>query len=466
MTSDAEISGLADNKVPAPPKETRGPRFAAMVGTTATTQVANLFLSTAASVIVARMLGPEGKGTVTFLLTVSSFLYSFGHLGIGSAITYRVSRGLTEARIAAGYAVMLSLGLGLACFGGAVLVIAPRYANWTDAAVVVIGLTLTPLMFMEDYLGRTLGGLLKIHQQNLVAIVKNVLALVFLGLLVWRFDQGVGGAMGAYVLAAVGAVAMLLFFTWRYAGMTFRFDPAFLKGAVGYGFLSYLLLLSNLMVYKVDIFFVKGFLGNTQLGFYSVGAALAGLIWMIPNAIGFVLLPVSARRASERSELALRLCRIQMGVNVLAGPLLAAAAPLLILIYGERFWPALWPLYALLPGILMHPIFKYLTTNLAARGEQRVPLLISIGGLILDVALILLLVPRSAWYGGIVGAGLASTIAYSWKALALALYYVRYRGARYRDIFWPTRSDWRSLWSLRKEVFNRLRLRGRKAAAK
>ncbi|HET6441306.1 MAG TPA: oligosaccharide flippase family protein, partial [Phycisphaerae bacterium] len=248
MTSDAEISGLTDNNEPAPPKEERGPRFAAMVGTTATTQVAGLFLSTAASVIVARMLGPEGKGTITFLLAVPSFLHSFGHLGIGSAITYRVSRGLTEARVAAGYAVMLSLGLGLACFGGALAVILPRYPNWTDAAVVVIGLTLTPLLFMENYLGRTLSGLLKIHQQNLVTVIKHVLTVTFLGLLVWWLGKGVGGALGAYVLATAGAVAMLFFFTWRYAGFAFRFDPAFLKGTVGYGLMAYLLLLSNLMV--------------------------------------------------------------------------------------------------------------------------------------------------------------------------------------------------------------------------
>jgi O-antigen/teichoic acid export membrane protein len=419
-----------------------------MVGTTATAQVAGLFLGTAASVIVARMLGPEGKGAVTFLLTVASFLHTFGHLGIGSAITYRVSRGLTEARVAAGYAVMLSLGLGLACFGGALVVILPRYTNWTEAAVVVIGLMLTPLLFMEDYLGRTLNALLKIHQNNLVAVAKGVLTIVFLGLLVWWFDQGVGGAMGAYVLAAVGTVAMQIFFTWRHAGFTFRFDPAFLKGAVGYGFLSYLLLLSNQMVYKVDIFFVKGFLGNTQLGFYSVSAALAGFLWLIPNAIGHVLLPVAARQTSERSELALKLCRLQMGVSVVAGPLLAAAAPLLIMIYGERFWPALWPFYALLPGVLFYPVFKFLTIDLAARGKQRVPLLISVGGLILDVALVLLLVPRTAWYGGIVGAGLASTIAYSAMALAMAAYFIRQCGARFSDIYIPTRSDWNSILSL------------------
>jgi O-antigen/teichoic acid export membrane protein len=241
---------------------------------------------------------------------------------------------------------------------------------------------------------------------------------------------------------------MFFFFTWRHAGFSFRFDPAFLKGAVGYGFLSYLLMLSNMMVYKVDIFFVKGFLGNTQLGFYSVAAGLAGFLWLIPNAIGLVLLPVSAKRASERSELALKLCRLQMGVSVLAGPLLAASAPLLILIYGERFWPALWPLYALLPGVLMFPVFKYLTIDMAARGKQWLPLLVSIGGVLLDVALVVLLVPLGTWYGGIVGAGLASTVAYSAMALAMAAYFVRQCGARFSDIYIPTRSDWKSILSL------------------
>jgi O-antigen/teichoic acid export membrane protein len=448
MTSDAEIPGLPDNGEPPPPKKARGPRFAAMVGTTAATRVAGLLLSTAAAVIIARMLGPEGKGTLAFLLTLSSFLHSFGHLGIGSAITYRISRGLTPAPVAASYAVMLALALGLACFGGALLVVVPRYESWGEAALVVIGLSMTPLLFLNNYLGHTLIGQLKIHQGNVVAFVQHLLTLALVGIVVWWLGKGVGGTMGAYVLAEAGAVAMLLFFIWRYTGFRFRWDPAFLKGALGYGVLSYLLLLCNTMVYKVDVFFVKGFLGDTQLGFYSVAVSLAQLFWLVHRSIGLVLIPVVARQTSERSELALRLCRLQMGLSVIAGPLLAAAAPLLILIYGERFWPSLWPLYALLPGILLFPVFGFLTVDLAARGKQRVPLLISLGGVIVDVALVLLLVPRTSWYGGIVGAGLASTVSYSMMALAMSMYFVTRRGARFSEIYIPKRADWESVVSL------------------
>jgi len=458
MTSDAEISGLPDNGELPPPKEARGPRFAAMVGTTATTHVAGLFLSIAASVIVARMLGPEGKGTITFIIAMASFLHTFGHLGIGSAITYRVSRGLTPAPVAAGYAVMLSLGLGLACFGGALVVILPRYTNWTDAAVVVIGLTLTPLLFLENYLGRTLSGLLKIHQKNLVAVVKHVLKIVFLGLLVWWLGKGVGGAMGAYVLALAGAVAMLFFFTWRHAGFAFRFDRAFLKGAVGYGILAYLLLFSNQMVYKVDIFFVKGFLGDTQLGFYSVAATLAGLLMMLPMAIGNVLFPVSASDASGGQRRLLRLCRLHIGFSCFGGPLLGILVPPLVyLAYGPSFFPAIWPFYALLPGVLLDPIGRYLTIYQAAQGHQRIPLAFSIAALALDVALVVLLVPRSAWYGGIVGAGIASSLAYGMKAMALALHFSRAKGIPMRSMLVPNVSDWQVLGSLAARVWSRIR---------
>ena len=438
-----------------------GGQFAAFAGSTTLANTTALVLGVAASIIAARALGPTGKGTLMFLRTVPNMVFAMGNLGIGSAIAYRIARGLTPAPRMAGLALVSGVAFGLAGILVALVFMGPPNKLWGQVSpwVVWVALAMLPLIFLENFLGRTLIAQLNVHHVSGALIVGAVVTCSSLAVVLLLLKADVPGAVLAYTGPKVLVVVLLLIMVWRQVGFSLHFDRTMLVATLGYGIIAHLLLFSNQMVYKVDIFFVKAWQGDAQLGLYSVSAQLAQLFWLMPNALSKVLRPVASRDSEERSRHALGLCRMQSAVNIVGGPILVAVAPLLIRLYGIRFQPAVWPFYALLPGVLMLPIYKYLVTDLTARGKQRFALLVSLSGLSVDVVLVALLVPRGAWYGGIVGAGIASTVAYSLMALAMASYYVRRRGVRYRDIFVPTRSDWLAVSSLAKTVLDRIRRR-------
>ena len=435
--------------------------FTAFAGSSIAAYVARLVLGMAASILTARILGPDGKGILVFLTEVPAMLYALAHLGLGTAFAYRVARGLSDPRVVASYAALAGIVLGLACFGGALLAVGPGNEIWGQVSpwVVVVAMSLVLLLFLEGFLGETLVGRLKIHHRNFVLVSRSVFTVALTGLFLGLFKWGVAGG----VLASLGslgvAVSMQFFFVLRFVGFRLRLDRELIRKSLTYGILTYLLLLSNTLVYRIDIFFVKGWLGDGALGIYSTAAGLAQLFWLLPSALTGVLFPVAAQAAGRKSTHALRLCRLQMALTLVAGPLLAGMAPLVILLYGQRFMPALWPFYALLPGTLILPIFKYLATDLAARGIQKIPLLISLLGLTVDVGLIIWWVPLEGWYGGIVGAGMASTMAYSLMAIVAAAHFSRVRDVRMREIFVPQRSDLQALMSLPGRAWRRIRTR-------
>jgi len=454
---NGDEQGTAESSRPTPPSG----RFTGFVGFTALANIVTIVCGFLGSLLVAYALGPEGKGALQFLITIPGTVFAATNLGFGTAIMYRISRGLAPARAAVGFGLVAGAVLGTLGVLGTFLVLGPGHPIWGNVALwgILVAGALTPLLFLHKFLGGALSGTFQIHYQSLSLIIHQVGILLFLLVFLVLVPMGVSGGALAHVLALGAATALQFGVLWRLVGVSFHFDRRLLLGSLGYGILNYLMLLSNQLVYRVDIFFVKAWQGDAQLGLYSVAASMAQIFWLLPYATSAVLFPFAATGNGGRESRSLRLCRLQMALSLLGAPVLAGLIPLVIYLYPARFSAAIWPSYALLPGVLLMPIFKYLATDLAAHGNQRVPLLISVIGLTVDVGLVILLVPRAAWYGGIVGAGLASTVAYSLMALASAAYY-RWTGrAALRDILVPAAADFRYLYRFPGRLWQRLRQR-------
>ena len=66
--------------------------FALTNAETFSVRVASFLLAAISSIIIARTLGPTGKGIATIILLYYTLLFSFGHLGIGRSMTYYLGK--------------------------------------------------------------------------------------------------------------------------------------------------------------------------------------------------------------------------------------------------------------------------------------------------------------------------------------------------------------------------------------
>jgi O-antigen/teichoic acid export membrane protein len=394
----------------------RSGRFSRQVGLTFVAQGTITLFALGNAAIVARWLGPGGKGTLALALLLPSMLGLFLGGGIGVANVYFAGSGrLDLPRLTANSTAFALMGtalgsliVGVAMATGLLGKLVPGVAAWT----ILLAMGLLPIALLNGYYSSLLQGLQRFASANAVNLVQGGLTLAFTALLVIGLGWGLGGAIVAVLCAGLSALAITVALLHRLGG---RFRPRWnrpvMRATLSFGLRGFVGNVLQFFNYRLDVFIVNYFLGPAGVGIYGSSVALAELLWYLPNAVGFVIFPKSAAtRPEEMNRFTPRVFAITLGLTAGGAVVLALAGSYLIqLIYGPAFASAYGPLLALLPGVVLLGAAKVLTNEIAGRGYILYNSINSGLGLILTVALDLALIPRY----GVLGAAIASSAAYT-----------------------------------------------------
>ncbi len=400
--------------------------FARNVATTFLTQVVSLVIGVANAAIVARWLGPEGKGSLALALLIPSTLALFLSGGIPAANVYFVgSRRLSVAQVTQN-ATLLALvgvvaGLILTALGLATGLL-QRLAPSVPASLIVLATVGLPGAVVNSFFSAILQGMQRIRTVNVITFLQSILTLGLTILLVIGLGWGINGAVVAAVGAALGVTILLAWQVWRAGGrLRPHYDSAILRQTLAFGLRGYVGNLLQFFNYRLDLFIVGILLGPAAVGIYTAAVALAELLWHLPNAVSFVIFPkASASRTEDLNRLTPRIFALTLGITVVGGIFIALLGRQLIqTIYSDLFLAAYQPLLALLPGVILLGGGKVLTNEIAGRGFVHYNSVNAGLALVLTVIFDLLLIPR--W--GVLGASWASTIAYSAIFLTAVLFY-------------------------------------------
>jgi O-antigen/teichoic acid export membrane protein len=176
------------------------------------------------------------------------------------------------------------------------------------------------------------------------------------------------------------------------------------------------------LVLRLDLLIVKYILGSEQTGYYSVAVNMAEMINVLPIIVGTILFPrLSAMSSDQQRWDFARLVARWVGLTVLfiAGVVALVAGPLVALLYGRSFLPAVPALAWLMPGIVMLSINTIYMNYFASTGMPLITVYSPGAAAVLNVLLNIKLIP----FLGIVGASVSSTVAYG-MMLAISLVYL------------------------------------------
>lgn len=401
-------------------------RFIKDTLTTVSTQIIGVILGLASAIIIARVLGPSGKGAYTLIILVPTLLATFGTLGIGVANLYFVGKRKYKLADITSNSVVLASGLGIlfaATFLAYFYYFQPSFLKGADPLCVLIATLVLPFSLLTAYFSHILLGEQKINKYNLIHLVQISSFLVFLLFFLIIIERSVLSVIMAWVFATLVTTITSILLVRRLTpiGLSFHF-PLF-KDSIKFGIQGYVGNAISLLVYRVDMFMVNFFMGVTFVGYYSVAVALAETLWYFPGAVGMVILSRTPRLNSEEAnEFTPKICRNTIFLTLLAAVLLFVFGKIIInLFFGASFLPALKPLWIILPGIVTLSISKVLDNELIGRGK---PIIGTIGAAIslaVNIPLNLLLIPM--W--GIEGAAFASTVSYSLTAVWSLIAFMR-----------------------------------------
>jgi glycosyltransferase involved in cell wall biosynthesis/O-antigen/teichoic acid export membrane protein len=393
----------------------------------------------AASIMIARALGPTGRGLYAYPVALLGLVMALAHLGLEFAQVHLAARG-KDLRYMWADATVFSMVAGTVCWAAVAGVIAidPRAAGGLPLSWIAVPIGLVPLLLMSLYWANLLQLDGRLAVATWASWIGVALQMGATGVLFFTHELTPFRVLLLQWLTN-GSVWFLLLAACRRAGLvTLRVDPALIRQSIAFGVKAYVAQIFFYLVLRADQILVAHYAGYHQLGLYALAATVAELLWLLTDPLAGALLPHMVRaRAGDDRRLSFSMARISLLILTVAAVGVWFLAPFAIpIVYGAGFAGAVPALRLLLPGVVALGAAKSLGSVRVKEGRMVITSVLGLGAFGLNVALNLALLP---WIG-IRGASIASSVCY----VALALSYVviaRRRGvAGWRDLI-PRYSD-------------------------
>ncbi|MEA2482638.1 MAG: hypothetical protein QOC55_585 [Thermoleophilaceae bacterium] len=411
-------------------------RPASLMRAAAGTYAANAavaLLSLVNVLVIARTLGPSGRGEVAFLIAVSMLS---GHLISLSLQEANANIAASDPHTRAGLAtnsVLFAFGLG-ALAAAAVAVAAhvlPALGGPVARTLLLFALATVPVSILKQYLTLLVQADYAFGIANASWVAGPLTTAVVNGLLAVLGQLSVESAFAAWAAGQLFGVVLMCGWIAVHAGFG-RPDLALGRRAVAFGAKAHVGRLMEVGNYRGDQWMLGAMVGPRELGLYSIAVAWAELLFYLPGVLVLVQRPDLVRAtAADAVSRALRVCRVAFLLSGAAAVVMFAIAPLLCAgVFGDRFRGSIDDLRVLSLGAFGIVAFELLRNALTA---QRKPMLGSAAvavAFVLTVALDLLLIPR---YGGL-GAAIATASAYTCGGVAAGLIFARAMHARLADM--------------------------------
>lgn len=404
------------------------------------TQLLLLPLSLGAAALQARMIGPAGRGQVSLLVTAVALSSLFLGLGLAGSITFHVASGKVIPRGLVGIlskylaAVVILFGLGIALVhrlgGGSALIgsLEPTRAYPVLLALVSLGL-------VNGWLAATLSARGAFASINTVSLGVGLVPIcIYAAVLTAGPDEAPIDFVFLALVSAEVARFGLLFTAVRVVERTFQPRPFSepLRSLIAYSGLAFACDIIQFVTYRADVWIVRGFRGDTELGQYSLAVSLAELTLLAAGAFSTVLFPrVPTLERGEAIRTTTRVGALTLVTTAaIAGVGFALAIPLVPRLFTEAFRPSVNLLGILLIGVIPMSLAKILGNYFGGTGQLRVNLAAAVVGMVVCLTGDFLTIPRF----GATAAAVCTVVAYSVFTAILLLAFIARSGQSLRNL--------------------------------
>jgi O-antigen/teichoic acid export membrane protein len=408
------------------------------------------------SILLARTLGPSDRGLLAIMVVITSVALALSGAGLQVAVQYYAGwretpqRGLLGNTLAyGGVLAVLFVPLFLLLHEP----IAQAFSHGRGGLVWVLAALLIPLTFVDYSTAGQLCGRLEFGFWNVLLVVARIASLIAVIVLVVALGFGVAGGILATATSSVVVICVATARLLRDGRP--RVDLGLFLRSVRYGTKAQVGAFFQFINFRLDVLMLSLFTPLVSVGQYVVAQTLAELVTYLGLAFQISVLPLLARlegeRAAETSSAAVRHHGLLALVLVLAN---AVFAPLVLLFgYGNAFRPALVPLLILVPGMWFMGTGSLVVGDLRGRGRPGLASAVKGGAALVTIGLDLALIPPF----GVVGAAVASTLAYAAFGIGSLVVLSRIAGIPIRRLAVPTREDLAVYWRAGRALAARVR---------
>lgn len=364
-----------------------------------------LTLVTLTQVLVARKLGPQGRGDFVYFYTFAMTLYQFCALGLQTSQTVQLARNrdLFPQLVRNSSVVSLVLGGGIGLAAGGTLALFLGVPEAWIAGLLVPGL----LFFMlNSNLVLAEGNL---NRYNVIMVLHDL--TVFVGL---AGALAIAPTTASCLLGLLVAKSLFNLAFWaRLPGSPPKsYDWALARAGWTVAWRSYVACILTFLTYRLSVYVLGAQSSPAEIGYFSVAMQLFDILLMVPSMTSAVLLP--------------RLCKhsLQEGLRFSLAALWATLAWMCLVlvvlfplmpwfiqtVFGAQYLPAVGACRWITPAILCWSVSALLSPFFSSFGRPLGYLGCWLLTLLAALGLSLWLVPRYQAAGAAAALSLSSLI--------------------------------------------------------
>ena len=369
----------------------------------------------AVGILVARTLGPAGRGTYAVPAIVSSFVATV-FAGLSTALASSMlkdgaGRGALRAAVLAAIPLVVS----------GVLVATGLSIAMHDLWAIPYAAGILPFLAASAIVNGYAYGRKNVRIVAIFALATPLVTLLCLatGFVLRGASPQVAIAMWAAGNALVAAIGFGIVL-WTSRPLPKQHVPVwpFFRYTLAVGATGLVAMLN----YRIDLYIVAALTTHAQLGFYTTALSAAETLLVAAQVGSIVTVPqMGSLSRDEAAYLTARCVRNNL-IFVGACGLVAVvvAEPLVSLLYGRAFLPAVAPLRILVIGIVPWSAASIMSSYFTLNGKRpQIALCTASASAIACGAMAFVLVPRF----GISGAAVATTVSYVVSVVVMSAYF-------------------------------------------
>ncbi len=376
-------------------------------------------------ILLARTLSPFERGEFAAVLLWPGILALLGEFGLGFAFSFYIGRQKDQID------GLWSLAWSVSLIWGSLLAIVgffsiPLMINLSEEAILCLKLNLltVPISLLTGYSCYLLLGSKYVFEYNIARFFNAALYTFCIIIIALMEYSSVKIYTMIFILAQIVTCLVSIHLIFSRLKPKFKWQLYLIRPVFTYGGKAHLSSMAAQMNLRLDQLLMTSWISVAQLGFYAIAVSFSSLIMPLFSALSIVTLPSVTQSGDLKTSCQhlIRYFKIGLVIGIPAIILGIVSTPwLLPYLFGMQYLQSVILAQILLVAVLFQGSNIILANGLRGLGHSGKPAISEGVGLIVNIILLALLLPRL----GPLGAALASLIAYALVAFVQIFFVVR-----------------------------------------